>query len=173
MDRLWSPWRSQYIQTFGTEQEGKGCVFCEALASSDDDAHFLVRRHAFCFTMLNLYPYNSGHLLVIPNRHVASYDELAAEEYAEMTGLLRDWMRALDTVMHPQGYNLGSNVGRVGGAGIDQHVHMHVVPRWSGDANFMPVIADTKVISESMHDTLRKLRAAFDAQRDRHSDPER
>ncbi|MDX9758768.1 MAG: HIT domain-containing protein [Bacteroidota bacterium] len=173
MDRLWSPWRSQYIQTFGTELEGKGCVFCEALASSSDDARYLVRRHATCFTMLNLYPYNSGHLLVIPNRHVASYAELSAAEYAEMTELLRDWMRALDVAMHPQGYNIGSNVGRVGGAGIDQHVHMHVVPRWNGDANFMPVIADTKVISESMEDTLRRLREAFDGLDVRFSDPER
>ena len=173
MDRLWSPWRSQYIQTFGTEQEGKGCVFCEALASSDDDARYLVRRHAFCFTMLNLYPYNSGHLLIIPYQHTGSYAELSRDTYTEMTELLRDWMHVLETVMHPQGFNIGSHVGRVGGAGIDQPVHMHIVPRWNGDANFMPVIADTKVISESMDDTMRKLRAAFDARDVRYSDPER
>ncbi|MBE0644816.1 MAG: HIT domain-containing protein [Bacteroidetes bacterium] len=163
MDRLWSPWRSQYIQTFGTEQEGRGCVFCEALASSDDDNRYLVRRHQHCFTMLNLYPYNSGHLLIIPKLHTATYADLSIEAYREMTELLRDWMAVLDRAMHPQGYNIGSNIGRVGGAGIDQHVHMHIVPRWSGDANFMPVIADTKVISESMDDTMRKLREAFDA----------
>jgi ATP adenylyltransferase len=173
MDRLWSPWRSKYIQTFGTEQEGKGCVFCEALASSDDDAHFLVRRHAHCFTMLNLYPYNSGHLLVIPMRHTATYADLPRGAYAEMTELLRDWMQALDRVMHPQGFNIGSNIGRIGGAGIDQHVHMHIVPRWSGDANFMPVIADTKVISESMLDTMHKLRTAFDEMHNRFSDMQR
>lgn len=173
MDRLWSPWRSQYIQSFGTDQESKGCVFCEALASSDDNAHFVVCRHAHCFTMLNLYPYNSGHLLVIPFRHTATYADLPAEAYAEMTELLRDWMRVLDRVMHPQGYNIGSNLGRVGGAGIDQHVHMHVVPRWNGDANFMPVIADTKVISESMEDTMRKLRIAFDELDVRFSDRDR
>lgn len=123
--------------------------------------------------MLNLYPYNSGHLLVIPFRHTATYADLPAEAYAEMTELLRDWMRVLDGVMHPQGYNIGSNLGRVGGAGIDQHVHMHVVPRWNGDANFMPVIADTKVISESMDDTMHKLRIAFDELDIRFSDRDR
>ncbi len=163
MDRLWSPWRSQYIQTFGTELEGKGCAFCEALASSDDDGHFLLRRHQHCFTMLNLYPYNSGHLLIIPNQHTGSFYDLPAVAFQEMTELLRDWMQALDRAMHPQGYNLGANIGRVGGAGIDQHVHMHIVPRWSGDANFMPVIADTKIISESMEGSMRRLREAFDA----------
>ncbi|MFA6233008.1 MAG: HIT domain-containing protein [Bacteroidota bacterium] len=170
MDTLWSPWRSQYIQTFGTEQEGKGCVFCEALASSEDDARYLVRRHEHCFTMLNLYPYNSGHLLIIPKLHTSSFAELSVCAYTEMMELLRDWMRAMDQVMHPQGYNIGSNIGRVGGAGIDQHVHVHIVPRWSGDANFMPVLADTKVISESMEDSMHKLRKAFDALDSRFSD---
>lgn len=145
-------------------------MFCEALASPNDDAHYLVRRHEHCFTMLNLYPYNSGHLLIIPNLHTASYADLSTQAYRELTELLRDWMRAMDLVMHPHGYNFGSNIGRVGGAGIDQHVHMHIVPRWSGDANFMPVIADTKVISESMEDSMLKLRRAFDALESRFSD---
>ena len=120
--------------------------------------------------MLNLYPYNSGHLLIIPNAHVASLHELDTAVYREMTELLRDWLRVLTSVMRPQGFNLGSNIGRIGGAGIDTHVHMHIVPRWSGDANFMPVIADTKVISESMEDTLHKLRDGFSALPSRSSD---
>jgi ATP adenylyltransferase len=163
MDRLWSPWRSHYIQTFGTDQEARGCVFCEALASDRDDERYLVKRHRNCFSMLNLYPYNSGHLLVIPNAHVASLLDLDRDTYNEMTAVLRDWLQVFENVMHPQGYNVGSNLGRNAGAGIDQHVHMHIVPRWSGDANFMPVIADTKVISESLHDTMLKLRNGFDA----------
>jgi len=170
MDRLWSPWRSQYIQTFGTAEEGKGCVFCDALASRQDDERYLVRRHRRCFTMLNLYPYNSGHLLIIPNSHVSSFHDLEDDAYREMTEVVRDWLRVLEKVMRPQGFNFGSNIGRVGGAGIDQHVHMHVVPRWSGDANFMPVIGDTKVISESMSDTMHKLRDGFAALSDRYSD---
>ena len=170
MDRLWSPWRSQYIQSFGTPEEDKGCVFCTALSSSQDDEHYLVQRHRHCFTMLNLYPYNSGHLLIIPKQHTGSYFELETVAYREMTEVTRDWLRVLEDVMHPQGFNFGSNIGRVGGAGIDQHVHMHIVPRWSGDANFMPVIGDTKVISESMHETMMYLRKGFEALEDRFSD---
>ena len=161
MDRLWSPWRSQYIQTFGTAKEAKGCVFCEALASDRDDEVYLVERHTHCFTMLNLYPYNSGHLLIIPKQHTASYLDIDTLCYREMNEVLRDWLRVLDAVMHPQGFNFGSNLGRIGGAGIDSHVHMHLVPRWSGDANFMPVIGETKVISESLADTMHKLRHGF------------
>ena len=162
MERLWSPWRSQYIQSIGSDSGPTGCVFCDAIEADDDDARYLVKRHAHCVTLLNLYPYNSGHLLLVPHRHTDSYAALAAEEYGEMMELLRVWMAVLGQAMHPQGFNIGSNVGRVAGAGIDQHIHMHLVPRWSGDMNFMPVIGDTKVISESMHDTMTTLRARFD-----------
>jgi ATP adenylyltransferase len=162
MERLWSPWRSQYIQSIGSDNGPAGCVFCEAIASGDDDERYLVKRHARCVTLLNLYPYNSGHLLIVPHQHTDSYLSLDAAEYAEMTDLIRAWIRVLGDVMHPQGFNIGSNVGRVAGAGIDQHIHMHIVPRWNGDMNFMPVIGDTKVISESMHDSMIKLRARFD-----------
>lgn len=167
MDRLWSPWRSRYIQSFGTSEEYSGCVFCDVQRMDNDDEHFLVRRHDHCFTILNLFPYNSGHLLIVPYAHTDSYADLADNAYAELCGLVRTWLALLAEVMHPQGYNLGSNIGRVAGAGIDRHIHMHIVPRWNGDMNFMPVIADTKVISESMHDTMIKLRNAFDASRTR------
>ena len=133
------------------------------MESDQDDEHYLVRRHAHCITMLNLYPYNSGHLLIVPYLHTSSYHELSREAYGEMTEVVRDWLTVLQEVMHPQGFNVGSNIGRVGGAGIDQHIHMHIVPRWNGDANFMPVIGDTKVISESLHDTMIKLRKGFEA----------
>ena len=163
MERLWSPWRSQYISSFATEEEGSACVFCRVHESDRDDEHYLVRRHRHCSTLLNLYPYNSGHLLIVPHLHTASYHELPRIAYMEMTELVRDWISVLSDVMSPQGFNVGSNIGRVGGAGIDKHIHMHIVPRWNGDANFMPVIGDTKVISESLHDTMLKLRKGFDA----------
>jgi len=163
MDQLWSPWRSRYIKTFGTDEEYQGCVFCDALASDNDDERYIVKRHRGCFSMLNLYPYNSGHLLIIPNMHVPCFNELDTESYREMTELMRDWKNVFSEVMHPQGFNIGSNIGRVGGAGIDQHVHLHIVPRWNGDANFMPVIGDIKVISESLEDTMLRLRRGFES----------
>jgi ATP adenylyltransferase len=163
MERLWSPWRSQYIQAFGTEKEYKGCVFCDALHGADDDERYLVKRHDRCFVLLNLYPYNSGHLLVIPNRHTDSLHDLDRDSYMDMMETVRIWIRVLQGVMHPHGFNIGANVGRTAGAGIDQHIHYHIVPRWSGDINFMPVIGETKVISESLRDTMMSLRRAFDA----------
>lgn len=159
MERLWSPWRSQYISSFGTEKEYRGCVFCDALASDQDDERYVVARHAHCIAILNLYPYNSGHLMIVPNRHSDSFDTLSDEEYRDVMDTLRVWIRVLREVLHPQGFNIGSNIGRVAGAGIDQHIHMHIVPRWNGDSNFMPVLGDTKVISESMADTMHRLRA--------------
>ncbi len=162
MDRLWSPWRSQYIQSIGNDGGSPECVFCAAIASADDDARYLLRRHERCATLLNLYPYNSGHLLIVPYTHAGDLLALDEETYVEMTGLIREWMATLGDVMRPQGFNIGSNIGRVAGAGIDQHVHIHIVPRWSGDINFMPVIGDTKVISESMTETMHKLRLRFD-----------
>jgi ATP adenylyltransferase len=162
MERLWSPWRSQYIQAFGTEKEYKGCVFCDALHGDADDERYLVRRHEHCFTLLNLFPYNSGHLLIIPNTHTDSLLDLDRECYVGMMDAVRSWISVLNTVMHPHGYNLGANLGRTAGAGIDQHIHYHIVPRWNGDMNFMPVIGDTKVISESLHDTMLKLRRVYD-----------
>lgn len=161
MERLWSPWRSQYISSFSAEKPDDCCVFCAALESSNDDEHYLVKRHEHCFALLNLFPYNSGHLLIIPNKHAATYDELNEATYIEMMLIVRNWMKVLGNVMHPQGFNIGSNIGRVGGAGIDQHIHVHIVPRWNGDVNFMPVIGETKVISESLNTTMHQLRAAY------------
>jgi len=160
MEQLWAPWRSKYIATFADEQPGSGCVFCDAGAASNDDERYVVQRHEHCFTMLNLYPYNSGHLLIIPYLHTSSYHELDNGAYLEMCSLVRTWITVLERTMHPQGFNFGSNIGRVGGAGIDQHIHLHLVPRWSGDSNFMPVIGETKVISEDLQTTMNKLREA-------------
>lgn len=164
MKLMWSPWRSGYIQTFKKPARGKQerkSLFSRAADSKQDDKHHIVWRGNHCFVIMNLYPYNSGHLLIVPYRQTAKFEQLTAAELGEIMDAARRAMKALDKVMKPQGYNLGCNIGRVSGAGIDDHIHFHVVPRWSGDTNFMPVIAGTKVISEDMKATLKKLRKAF------------
>ncbi|CAG1003927.1 ATP adenylyltransferase [Gammaproteobacteria bacterium] len=165
MERMWSPWRSQYIATFkkkpAKKKRSRVSLFAAALKAKDDDRHLIVWRGKRCFVIMNRYPYNSGHLMVVPNRQTADVQSLTGEELAEIMQTVQRSIRALDDVMHPQGYNFGTNIGRVSGAGVADHIHFHVVPRWNGDTNFMPVLADTKVISEDMRDTLTKLRKSF------------
>jgi ATP adenylyltransferase len=164
MQRMWSPWRSKYIATFKEPvRKGKkrGSLFAAALKSHDDSKNLIVWRGEHCFVMMNRYPYNSGHLLIVPNRQTATMEDLTLVELAEMMQSTQRAIQALDVIMKPHGYNFGANLGRVSGAGIDDHVHFHLVPRWNGDTNFMPVLADTKVISEEMKGTLKKLQKAF------------
>lgn len=164
MERMWSPWRSQYISSFNkpTRRTRKNTsLFAAALKSGDDDRHLIVWRGKLCFVIMNRYPYNSGHLMVVPNRQTADIQDLTVDELADIMQTVQRSIRALDEVMHPQGYNLGANLGKVGGAGVDNHIHFHIVPRWNGDTNFMPVLSDTKVISEDMKATLKKLRKSF------------
>ena len=159
MKRMWSPWRSQYIQSFaGRPKRGRESLFRAALRSRDDRKNLVVWRGKHCFVIMNRYPYNSGHLMVVPNRQVADVQRLTRAEMAEIMRTVQRAMKALDRVMHPKGYNFGANFGRAAGAGIDEHVHFHIVPRWDGDTNFMPIFADTKVISEDMDVTWDKLR---------------
>jgi ATP adenylyltransferase len=164
MERMWSPWRSKYIASFKKpprRTKRADSLFTSALKARDDDAQLIVWRGEYCFVIMNRYPYNSGHLLVVPNRQTSSFQDLTLVELAEIMQTVQRSIRALDTAMGPQGYNFGANLGRVSGAGVDDHVHFHIVPRWNGDTNFMPVLADTKVISEDMVDTLKKLRKLF------------
>lgn len=164
MERMWSPWRSQYIASFKkapARKRSRASLFTAALRARDDDRHLIVWRGKTCFVIMNRYPYNSGHLMVVPNRQTAAIQDLSGEELAEIMQTVQRSIRALDEVMHPQGYNFGANIGRVSGAGVDDHIHFHIVPRWNGDTNFMPVLSDTKVISEDMRDTLKKLRKSF------------
>ena len=164
MPRLWSPWRSEYIQSLNkpprTKTKGLS-IFSQALAEGDDDKNLIVWRGTFCFVIMNLYPYNSGHLLIVPNRQTADVQSLRPDELLDIMQTIQHSMRALDAAMKPAGYNFGANFGRVSGAGVDEHIHFHVVPRWEGDTNFMPVLADTKVISEEMKKTLKNLRKHF------------
>ncbi|MBI1806476.1 MAG: HIT domain-containing protein [Ignavibacteria bacterium] len=162
MERLFSPWRSQYIKTFSQPNTTKAkCVLCAAYKDKKDNEHFIVTRGKHCFVIMNLFPYNSGHVMIVPYRHVPSLTNLTDKEMTEAMKFLQKMIKALQKVSHPEGFNIGSNIGRSAGAGIDHHIHFHIVPRWNGDTNFMPTLADTKMISEDMKETLMKLRKAL------------
>jgi ATP adenylyltransferase len=151
--QLWAPWRLEYIQQ---ADELPGCVFCNA-AAGDDEELLVVHRGELTLVLLNKYPYASGHLMVAPLRHVGEYTELTAEEAAEIHALTVRALAAMRAAFGPHGFNIGWNLGRAAGAGIVEHIHQHVVPRWGGDTNFMPVLADVKVIPEHLLDTRRRL----------------
>jgi ATP adenylyltransferase len=155
--QLWAPWRLEYIQ--GADEE-QGCVFCRA-RDGEDEAGLVVHRGKRAFVVLNKYPYASGHLMVAPNRHESEFGDLDADEALELHRLGAAGLAALAETMHPQGFNLGWNLGRIAGAGVVDHVHLHVVPRWAGDTNFMPVLADVKVLPEALAATRRKLAEAW------------
>ena len=154
---LWAPWRLEYV---GSAGEQEGCFFCRALDGADDDG-LVVHRGDRAFVLLNRFPYSSGHLMVAPVRHTGDFAGLADEEAIELHRLAAQAQTALADTYAPDGFNLGWNLGRVAGAGVLDHVHLHVVPRWSGDTNFMPVLADVKVLPEHLAETRRRLAAAW------------
>jgi ATP adenylyltransferase len=155
MDVLWAPWRMAYVS--GAAQPA-GCLFCSALATADDAKHGILHRAGTAFLILNAFPYASGHLMVATNRHVASPEDLDEGESLDLVRVTQRALAALRAVYRPDGFNLGANLGRVAGAGIEGHLHLHVVPRWAGDTNFMPVVGGVKVIPESLEETFRRLR---------------
>lgn len=159
MQRLWAPWRETYITGITTKQ--KSCVFCRILPAHKDKQHMIFIRKPLAYAVLNLYPYSSGHCLIVPNRHVGDISKLSAEEYIGLMELLRETKDLLQTVLKPHGFNVGINLGRTAGAGIPGHVHVHIAPRWKGDHNFMPVTADTRVISQSLSVIYKKLDDAY------------
>jgi ATP adenylyltransferase len=164
MDRLYSPWRSKYIESFkihSPEKTENACIFCAALENSDDKERLVVYRGKLAFVIMNLYPYNSGHMMIVPNRHTADFGSLTTNEHAECSKLLRAAQQALAELSRPHGYNIGMNLGKAGGAGIDEHLHWHIVPRWNGDTNFMPILADIKLVSEDMERQWGELRKFF------------
>ena len=164
MERLYSPWRSKYIESFkihSSEKADDACVFCSALQNSNDKERLVVHRGKLAFVIMNLYPYNSGHMMVVPKRHTADFGSLTAEEHAECSRLLQTAQEALVDLSHPHGYNIGMNLGKAGGAGIDDHLHWHIVPRWNGDTNFMPILADIKMVSEDMERQWDELHTFF------------
>jgi len=155
MDVLWAPWRMAYLSG-GTG--GEGCLFCAVRDAGDDAGHFVLMRTPHAFLMLNAYPYASGHLMVITTRHVSSPEDLTDEESLDVIRLTRRSLGALRTAYRPDGFNLGMNLGRAAGAGVEGHLHFHIVPRWTGDTNFMPVVGDVKVMPESLDATFRRLK---------------
>ena len=155
--QLWAPWRLEYVSAADEEE---GCVFCRAL-EGDDAERLVVRRGERAFVLLNKFPYSSGHLMVAPMRHVGEFGELEPDEVAEIHALAACGIDALKDTYGPDGFNLGWNLGRVAGAGVVDHVHLHVVPRWSGDTNFMPVLADVKVIPEHLAESRKRLAEAW------------
>jgi len=158
MERLWAPWRMTYI---GGPRE-QGCVFCTKAAQSDEDA-LIVHRGERCYALLNLYPYGSGHLMIVPFRHVAAPGELHADERAELWELLAGALEATARALGAEGHNAGFNLGTAAGAGIADHLHLHVVPRWNGDVNFMPALADVRVMPQALSETRAALAAAWPA----------
>src|SRR4051812_37584672 len=159
MERLWAPWRLQYVKSAAGENE-IDCVFC-AKQGVDDHEALVVHRGERCFVMLNLYPYTNGHLMVAPYRHLAKPGDLDADERAELWELLARSLDVLDVTLKPHGANAGLNLGRPAGAGVEGHLHLHVVPRWNGDVNFMPVLADVRVMAQHLDDTWELLRDAW------------
>jgi ATP adenylyltransferase len=157
VERLWTPWRMEYIDSAKDESSDDGCIFCDKPTTGNDEAAFILARTTKAFALLNAYPYNPGHLMVAPFRHVGELEDLQPDELAETTELLQSSIRALKEVSEPHGFNLGMNLGRVAGAGIPGHVHWHLVPRWNGDTNFMAVLGETRVLPELLAETYGKL----------------
>jgi ATP adenylyltransferase len=150
MKDIWAPWRIEYIQG----PKPSTCVFCEAVQHGDP---LILKRGPGCFAIMNRFPYTAGHCMVLPDRHVGDLSEMSPEEISAVMSLVNDLIAAIRTTMHPDGFNVGCNIGKVSGAGIAEHFHMHVVPRWSGDTNFMPVLGDTHIISEHIMKTRDKI----------------
>ncbi len=162
MHRLWSPWRYSYVTGTSKSSDSGGCVFCDACSGVDSpNSSLVVARGRTAFVILNLYPYNNGHLMVVPNRHIASLGAATDDELTEVIRLTRDAEQVLMEAYAPDGLNVGINLGRPAGAGILDHVHVHLVPRWSGDTNFMSVVGETRVLPEELPATAVRLREAF------------
>lgn len=159
--RIWAPWRLAYVKDAAKDIE-EDCIFCAKPAGNDDEANLIVHRGERCFVILNLFPYTNGHLMVAPYEHAARLQDLEPEVVTEMMSLAQRAMVRLEGVYDPHGYNVGFNQGRVAGAGVEHHIHLHVVPRWGGDTNFMPVIADTRVMPQTLEQSYEALRGGFD-----------
>jgi len=156
VEQIWAPWRAVYIGG----DHGDKCIFCEKSESGQDEQNLILLRGDLTFVLLNLYPYNNGHLLIAPKRHVGEIEEINDDEMVELYKMTQKMIKVL-RAFKPEGFNVGANLGRVAGAGVPGHFHIHVVPRWNGDTNFMPVIGEVKVISESLEETYKKLKESL------------
>ncbi len=158
MEKIWAPWRSEYVSKI--VKKSKECIFCKMVKEKKDKKNYIFRRTEHCFSVLNIYPYNNGHVLIVPNRHVNDLSKLKRPEREVLFDLLEETKACLENVLKPAGYNIGINLGRAAGAGFPKHLHVHLVPRWFGDANFMPVTGNTKIISDSLKSLYEKLKNA-------------
>jgi ATP adenylyltransferase len=157
MEHIWAPWRIEYIAM----EKPAGCILCDKPGQNRDAENYILYRGSKNFVIMNSYPYNPGHLMVAPYRHVASLDELTDSELCEHFEIVRRCTKLLRVVFNPGGFNIGMNLGKVAGAGIDEHIHTHIVPRWQGDTNFMPAVSGVRVIPEALAETYRKLKGKF------------
>ena len=157
MERIWAPWRMGYIQ----KEKPEGCILCDKPREKDDALNYILYRGEKNFVIMNSYPYNPGHLMIAPYRHIANLEELTDEELYEHFKIVTHSIKVLRQVFSPGGFNLGINMGKLAGAGISGHVHTHIVPRWEGDTNFMPVLSDTRVVPEALAETYEKLKDKF------------
>ncbi len=160
-DVMWAPWRMSYVTRDPADRPE--CVFCAAPQSESDADPYILRRGRTAYVIMNLYPYNNGHLMVVPYRHVPRLTDLPSDATAEMMDLTQEAQTVLQERMHPHGFNLGMNQGSAAGAGIEEHLHLHIVPRWVGDTNFMPAIGDTRVMPQHLDETYELLREGFPA----------
>ena len=159
MERLWAPWRMEYIKS--TQDEEQDCIFCQKPKETNDKENLIVYRSSLSFIIMNKFPYNNGHLMVVPYKHEADLTKFTDDVLLDTQHLLQLSLRALNATLNPHGINIGVNLGRGAGAGIVDHLHYHIVPRWIGDTNYMPVLAGTKVISEALEDSWQKLHTSF------------
>jgi len=157
MEQIWAPWRMEYIRM----KKADGCILCEKPGQDSDAVNYILYRGDKNFVIMNSYPYNPGHLMIAPYRHIASLEELTDEELHEHFDIVSRSIKVLRQAFSPSGFNLGINIGEVAGAGIEGHVHTHIVPRWQGDTNFMPVISDVRVVPEALAETYQKLKGKF------------
>ena len=157
--RIWAPWRLKYLKQASNSDE---CIFCTKPEEGDDRGALIVHRSERCYVILNLFPYTNGHLMVAPYEHLGRFQDIAPETTAEMNALAQRSMEIIEGVYAPEGFNLGINQGRIAGAGVEGHIHLHVVPRWAGDNNYMPVIADTKVMPQSLEESYDALQGGFE-----------
>lgn len=157
MHRIWAPWRKQYLQNC----ENNICFLCDILHSHDDETNFVLQRYENIYVVMNKYPYTNGHLMVVPNQHASTLNDLTPKIRAESFEIVNQAILWLTKSLHPQGFNIGMNLGKVAGAGLESHLHIHIVPRWAGDANFMTTVHQTRVISESLEDTYQRIKESI------------
>jgi ATP adenylyltransferase len=162
MKKIYAPWRSKYVEESVHTKKDNECVFCKAIKENDDEKNFILKRGKYCTTIMNIYPYNAGHLMIIPNEHKANLSDLSADTRAEIMEEVNFAIEAIKKTLNPSAFNVGVNLGKASGGGMPSHLHIHIVPRWEGDTNFMAVIAETKQVSFDLKDIYKKIKPSFE-----------